>query len=155
MRFLNFGVVILFLSAVGGVCSAVPQADPPKELAGKWLASEVEIEGRKVELAIMAAFDKQELTLTIKDKSQRYSISFPKPAEDGPLPIDLKILEGPNKGKTVLCIYELSSGSGGLRICGNISGNSGKKDSVRPKEFKTGKGDESALVSLTKSPKDK
>ena len=46
-----------------------------------------------------------------------------------PKEMDIKGVEGPNKGKTFLAIYELDGDK--LKICYDLSGKS------RPKEFKT------------------
>jgi uncharacterized protein (TIGR03067 family) len=46
-----------------------------------------------------------------------------------PRTMDIKGVEGPNKGKTFLAIYELKDGT--LKICYDLSGES------RPTEFKT------------------
>ena len=46
-----------------------------------------------------------------------------------PKALDITGTDGPNKGKTILAIYELDSDT--LRVCYDLSGKS------RPKEFKT------------------
>jgi uncharacterized protein (TIGR03067 family) len=56
--------------------------------------------------------------------------------------MDITGTEGPNKGKTILAIYEITDDT--LRICYDLSGK------ARPTEFKTTKGTKLFLVTYNR-----
>jgi uncharacterized protein (TIGR03067 family) len=152
-------IPIVFVVGVA-LAGADRAADTPpealKELQGKWVATEVEVEGAKVSLKVTAVFDGRDLTISFGKESGRWSVSTPAPPNRGPKPLDLTVAGGPNKGKVALCIYELKQGNEvELRLCGNLSGNFGARDRERPAEFKTAKGDESSIIVLKRVPADK
>jgi uncharacterized protein (TIGR03067 family) len=120
-----------------GVVAAVPcfalGDDKKKEEAqidGTWMATEAEMNGKKLPKTFS-----ENLKLTLKDKDyevvaespDRGTVTYNNSAD--PKEMDIKGVEGPNKGKTFLAIYELKDDK--LTICYDLSG----KD--RPTEFKT------------------
>lgn len=112
----------------GAVCDYDKKDDA--KIDGTWLASEAEMNGKKLPKSFS-----ENLKLTLKDKEyeavaespDRGTVTYNKSAD--PKEMDIKGVEGPNKGKTILAIYELKNDK--LKICYDLSG----KD--RPSEFKT------------------
>ncbi len=101
-----------------------------KSLSGKWLVTDVEIDGKKV----TESFKNLELNL---DGSQ-YAVKMGTQTDQGTISIDtskkLKTMditgtEGPNRGKTYLCIYEFKDDT--LTICYSLD------FKTRPPEMKT------------------
>jgi len=126
---LTVGIVVaLRLSALAGDAAA----DAKKELQGTWQPIEAmigEVELTKEQLAATK--------LTIKDDG--YLVTAGETVDQGtwkidadakPKAMDIVAQEGPNKGKALLCIYEVSGDS--LTVAYSFTG----KD--RPTEFKTG-----------------
>jgi len=113
---------------------SVALADDSKKdessIDGAWVASSAELGGKK--LPKTAA---EKITLTLKkgtyevlaESADRGTVTYDDSAK--PKEMDIKGVEGPNKGKTFLAIYELSGDE--LKICYDLSGES------RPSEFKT------------------
>jgi uncharacterized protein (TIGR03067 family) len=112
-----------------------PAADKDlAKLAGKWQPTSMQIGKAKLTDAQAKA-----ITLTMEgDKYKVISIEEKGPSPDKgsikidpkakPMTMDIKGEEGPNKGKTLLCIYEIEGDA--LKICYDLAG---KK---RPTEFK-------------------
>ena len=110
-----------------------PKKDDAAAMDGKWAMTSGEMAGT----AFPAEVTKS-LTL-ILDKG-KYTVKSPGPDDLGtttidatktPKELDIKGTEGPNKGKTILAIYELDGDT--LKVCYDLEG---KK---RPTEFKTAK----------------
>lgn len=103
-----------------------PKADD-KALQGTWEVAEAESGGKPISL--------KGVTLTLEDG--KYTLksgsldkgTYTADAAKKPKEMDIKGTDGPNKGKTFLCIYELTGDS--LKVCYDLSG------AARPKEFKT------------------
>jgi uncharacterized protein (TIGR03067 family) len=111
-----------------------------ESIQGTWLPSSAELAGKQFP---------EEITKTIKLvlKDDRYTVTVGKQTDRGtckldpsakPKALDIVGTEGPNKGKTILAIYELSGDT--LRVCYNLAGKS------RPTEFKTKTGSQLFLV---------
>ena len=126
---LAVGIVIsLSLAAAAGDAAA----DAKKELQGAWQPIEAKIgEGDLTKDQLAAT------VLTTKDDG--YMVTLGDTVDQGtwkidagakPKTMDIMGTEGPNKGKTLLCIYEISGDS--LTVAYSFNG----KD--RPTEFKTG-----------------
>jgi uncharacterized protein (TIGR03067 family) len=107
--------------------------DAKKEEAkidGTWLATSAELAGKK-----LPQKEGESITLTLKkgdyelvaESPDKGTVTYNDSAD--PKEMDIKGVEGPNKGKTFLAIYELSGDK--LKICYDLTG----KD--RPTEFKT------------------
>jgi uncharacterized protein (TIGR03067 family) len=120
-------VILLSLPCVARCDDA--KKDEPK-IDGTWLAKSAEMSGKKLPKKVV---DLIKLTL----KKGEYEVVAESPdsgtvtydASTDPKTMDIKGVEGPNKGKTFLAIYELKDDT--LKICYDLSGES------RPTEFKT------------------
>ncbi len=109
-------------------------AKETKLLEGTWLPTAAEIGGQP--------FDEQTLkAMKLVLAGDAYTVTVGKQLDRGTVKLDLAkkpramdILggEGPNKGKTILAIYELNGDT--LKICYDLTGK------ARPTEFKTQKG---------------
>jgi uncharacterized protein (TIGR03067 family) len=103
--------------------------DGPK-VEGTWLATKAEISGKEMPKKVT---EKLKLTLkkgeyeVVAESTDRGTVTYDTAAD--PKTMDIKGLEGVNKGKTFLAIYELKDDK--LTICYDLSGKS------RPTEFKT------------------
>jgi uncharacterized protein (TIGR03067 family) len=109
-------------------------------IEGVWLPSAAELAGNKYPDEV-----RKSIKLVIKDG--KYTVTVGKITDQGtskmdpsakPKALDITGTEGPNKGKTILAIYELDGDT--LRICYDLSGKS------RPTEFKTQEGTQLFLV---------
>ena len=116
-------------------------AQEGKSIDGVWLPIEAELAGQKFPDEVLKA-----MKLTMTDG--KYTVTVGKSVDKGtykldpaakPPAIDITGVEGPNKGKTLLAIYEWKGGS--LRVCYDLDG---KK---RPTEFKTAMDTKQFLVS--------
>jgi uncharacterized protein (TIGR03067 family) len=100
-------------------------------LQGTWLPSSAELAGQKFSEEVLKS-------IKLVVKGDKYAVTVGKDVDEGtvklntsatPRAMDITGAEGPNKGKTMLAIYELKGDT--LRVCYDLSG---KK---RPTEFKT------------------
>jgi uncharacterized protein (TIGR03067 family) len=132
--FLAFALVISCLSAAW--------VDDAKDdaLEGAWLPSAAELGGKKfpdeVRKTIKLEVKGDQYTVTVGTKPDRGTCKLNPSAN--PKALDITGTEGPNKGKTILAIYERNGDT--LRICYDLSGKS------RPTEFKTTAGTRLFLV---------
>jgi uncharacterized protein (TIGR03067 family) len=129
MRYATLNCIALFL-----VFPCVARCDDAKKdepkVDGTWLATKAEMSGKKLPKQVV-----EKLKLTLKDG--KYDVVAESPDhgtvtydnDAKPKAMDIKGVEGPNKGKTFLAIYELKDDK--LTICYDLSGES------RPTEFKT------------------
>ena len=119
-------IVVVFFSTARS--DAIEQDEAKTD--GTWVASEAEMAGKKWS---KKAFENLKLTLkdeeyeVVAESPDKGTIKYNKTAD--PKEMDIKGVEGPNKGKTILAIYELKDDK--LTICYDLSGKS------RPTEFKT------------------
>jgi uncharacterized protein (TIGR03067 family) len=136
----TFVAILLVESAVARGDDAT-KAEP--KIEGTWRGSRAELGGKKMPDKVIAS-----LTLTLKggtyeavaESADRGTVRYDTSAE--PRAMDIKGVEGPNKGKTYLAIYELKHDT--LTICYDLSGAS------RPKEFKTQPGTRLFLVTYAR-----
>ena len=114
--------------------------DDAKSMEGTWLASAAELGGEKFP-------DEVRKTIKLVIGDGKYTVTVGKNPDRGTVKVDpskkLKEMdiigtEGPNKGKTILAIYEMTDDT--LRICYDLSGK------ARPSEFKTSKDTKLFLV---------
>jgi uncharacterized protein (TIGR03067 family) len=107
--------------------------DAVKSIQGTWLPQTGELGGKEFSQDILKT-----IKLVIKDET--YTVTAGKEPDRGtlkldpsakPKAMDIVGTDGPNKGKTILAIYEVTDDM--LRICYDLEG---KK---RPAEFKTAK----------------
>jgi uncharacterized protein (TIGR03067 family) len=109
-------------------------------IQGLWLPSSAELGGNKFP-------DEVRKSIKLEVKDGKYNVTVGKAPDKGtiklnpavkPKEMDITGLEGPNKGKTILAIYELDGDT--LRVCYDLSGKS------RPTEFKSTAGTQLFLV---------
>lgn len=123
------------------VCSSTIAADSKAEsLDGVWLPATAEIGGK-------AFPDEVRKSITLEIKGDEYNVTVGTQADRGvckvdakasPKTLDITGVEGPNKGRTILAIYERKGDT--LRICYELGGKS------RPTEFKSTPGSRLFLV---------
>lgn len=135
MRLLAFGLIfVLPLTTMA--------AEPDqKSLQGVWQLQEAELAGKPFPEEVRKA-----IKLTVKD--DKYEVTAGKELDQGSLklngaakPKEMDIIgtDGPNKGKTILAIYEQEGDT--LRVCYDLTG------TKRPTEFKSSEG---TLIFLAK-----
>ncbi len=104
--------------------------DSKPAIDGSWLATSAELRGKELPAKAAATI---KLTLNngkyevIAESADRGTVTYDNAAK--PKTMEIKGTEGPNKGKTILAIYELKDDT--LTICYDLSG------TARPTEFKT------------------
>ena len=138
--------MIAILLAHAGVarCDDATKAKP--KIEGTWRGSKAELGGKKMPDKVVS-----NLRLTLKDGTyaviaespDRGTVAYDTSAE--PKTMDIKGVEGPNKGRTILAIYELKDDM--LTICYDLSGLS------RPKGFETRPGTRLFLVTYAREKK--
>ena len=122
------GLILVFMSvtAIGG---------DAKRLDGAWVPSSAELganpfpEDILKSMKLVIAGDKY--TVTVGKAVDQGTLKFDAAAK--PKTMDIIGVEGPNKGKTFLAIYEIKDDT--LRICYDLTGK------ARPGDFKTKKGE--------------
>jgi uncharacterized protein (TIGR03067 family) len=109
-------------------------------LQGTWLPATAELAGKPFPEEV-----RKSLKLVVKD--DKYTVTAGKSVDQGtvklnpaakPKELDITGVEGPNKGKTILAIYERDGDT--LRVCYDLGGKE------RPKEFMTREGAQLFLV---------
>ncbi|MCI0695366.1 TIGR03067 domain-containing protein [candidate division KSB1 bacterium] len=139
MRHILFVLAMLFLWLPVNGCSG-PEKEDSKMVEGTWLPVDAELGGQKFPDEVLKTFK-----LTITDG--KYTVNVGEQIDKGtiklepatkPKAIDITGTEGPNKGKTILAIYDLTVDA--LRICYDLEGKQ------RPTEFKTVKDTQQFLV---------
>ena len=133
--FIAIALMLLFLSAA-------KSGDAKKDVGidGTWLPASAELGGKEFP---------EEVRKTIKlvIKGDKYTTTVGKAVDEGtvkqnakakPKELDIMGTDGPNKGKTILAIYERDGDT--LRVCYDLSGKN------RPAEFKTTAGTQLFLV---------
>jgi uncharacterized protein (TIGR03067 family) len=124
------------------LCSSAACADDAKDnaLEGTWVPSAAELGGKKYP-------DEVRKTIRLVVKGDRYTVTVGNQPDRGtcklnplanPKALDITGTEGPNKGRTILCIYDRNGDT--LRVCYDLSGKG------RPAEFKTTEGSQLFLV---------
>jgi uncharacterized protein (TIGR03067 family) len=114
-------------------CSSAAWSDEAKldALEGVWLPSSAELGGKafpdEVRKSIRLEVKGDQYTVTVGTQPDRGTCKLIPSAK--PKALDITGNEGPNKGKTILAIYERNGDT--LRVCYDLSGKS------RPAEFKT------------------
>jgi uncharacterized protein (TIGR03067 family) len=115
--------------------------DDAKKIEGTWKPTSAELAGKAWPEELV-----KKMTLVVADG--KYSVTIGEQTDKGEVKVDpakdprtMDIVGGkggPNEGKTLLAIYQLTGDK--LRICYDLSGK------ARPKEFKTAPGTELFLV---------
>ena len=105
------------------------ESDDAKKMQGRWKPVTAELAGKPYPTQLV-----QSITLVVADG--KYTVTVGQQKDEGtvkldptqkPAAMDLRGTRGPNQGKTILAIYELTDNT--LRICYDLSGKS------RPAEF--------------------
>lgn len=128
--------------ALALACSSAARGADDKDAAleGTWLPSEAELAGKKfpdeVRKAIKLVVKGDEYLVTVGTQPDRGTCKRDPSAK--PKALDITGTEGPNKGKTILAIYERDGET--LRVCYDLSGK------ARPREFGTREGTQLFLV---------
>jgi uncharacterized protein (TIGR03067 family) len=132
-----FAVLAAGLSLSPAARGAGKEDDP---FQGVWLPSSAEIAGKKFP-------DEVRKTIKLVVKGDRYTVTVGERVDKGtvkrhpstkPKGMDITGTDGPNKGKTILAIYELDGDT--LRVCYDLSGKG------RPTGFMTKEGTQLYLV---------
>jgi uncharacterized protein (TIGR03067 family) len=109
-------------------------------IEGTWLPRAAEIAGKpfpdEVRKITKLVVKGDSYTVTVGTKADKGTVKLNPKAK--PKALDITGTEGPNKGKTILAIYERKGDT--LRICYDLSGKQ------RPTEFKTTEGTQLFLV---------
>ena len=117
-------------------CGSAAWGDDAKDdaLEGAWLPSAAELGGKpfpdEVRKSIRLEVKGDQYTVTVGTQPDRGTCKLNPSAK--PKALDITGTEGPNKGKTILAIYERNGDT--LRICYDLGGKN------RPAEFKTTEG---------------
>ena len=113
--------------------------DDGKLIEGTWIAVTAELNGQKMPEDFL-----KDIKLILTDGHYTNQIDhgtyklIPAEKPEAPKAMDVNGVEGPNKGKTFLAIYELTGDT--LRICYDLAGK------TRPSEFATKAGTRQFLV---------
>src|SRR5262249_55380185 len=121
--------------------SAVWGADAKEDsIEGTWVPSAAELGGKtfldEVRKTIRLVVEGDRYTVTVGTEPDRGTCKLDPSAK--PKALDITGTDGPNKGRTILAIYERDGDT--LRICYDLSGKG------RPREFKTEAGTRLFLV---------
>ena len=126
-------LTIGFIAVLAATALAQDAATEQKAMQGKWALTTGEIAGQKLPevqlktISLVVAGDKY--TVKVGDVADQGSLKFDPSMK--PKALDIVGTDGPNKGKTLLAIYEINGDT--LRICYDLTGK------ARPTEFKTAK----------------
>jgi len=121
--------ILIVPFAFGG--DAANAKDDDKKMQGTWKPVSAELGGKpfpdEVTKTIKLVLNDGKYTVTVGDQTDEGTYKLgptKKPRE-----LDIVGIKGPNQGKTILAIYDLTDST--LRVCYDLSGK------VRPKEFKS------------------
>jgi uncharacterized protein (TIGR03067 family) len=135
--------LLLAVAVVVGLSSPSPgddAKDDAKKIQGTWLPKSGELGGKpfpdEVLKTIKLVIKDDTYTVTVGTEPDKGTCKLDPSAK--PKALDITGTDGPNKGKTIPAIYELTDDT--LRVCYNLGG----KD--RPTEFKTKEGTQLFLV---------
>jgi uncharacterized protein (TIGR03067 family) len=133
-------LVSLCVIAVIGLNAFAADSPDNKKIEGSWLPVKAELGGQPMPDEVLK-------TISMKLADGKYQVVADGHPDNGTFSLDASAkpkgmtvtgTEGPNKGKTFPCIYELQGDS--LRICYDLSG------AKQPTEFKTTPGTRLYLV---------
>ncbi len=129
------GTMVLVLGMTALAVQAADLKEEMKQLNGTWRPKSGEMAGKTMSVealkAIKLIIADDKYTVTVGDGGPDRGTVKVDPTKK-PKTIDIVGSEGPNKGKTILAIYEVSGDT--LKICYDLGG----KD--RPTDFKTATG---------------
>lgn len=116
---------------VGLLLTGNIRADDAKAMVGNWVPTSAELGGQKLP-------DEMVKNMKLSIMGDKYAVKSGQETDFGtlkldatqkPKTMDITGTDGPNKGKTILAIYELSGDS--LKVCYALTG------TKRPSEFKS------------------
>jgi uncharacterized protein (TIGR03067 family) len=128
---MKFSLMIVAAGALALFAGDDAKEKDKKQMEGVWIPAEGEIFGQKV-----PAGDLEKIRLTLK--GDKYIAAVGDMVDEGvckidpstkPKQLDITSENGPNKGKTILAIYEITDDT--LRVCYDVGGQ------ARPTDFKT------------------
>ena len=132
---------VVMLTLVLSFAPAARSGDAKDDtIEGTWLPATAELAGKMFP-------DEVRKTIKLVVKDDKYTVTVGKEVDQGtvklnptakPKEMDITGTDGPNKGKTILAIYERDGET--LRVCYDLSGKN------RPTEFKTREGTQLFLV---------
>src|SRR5262249_41140951 len=110
---------------------SIKTKDDGKKMQGSWQPVAAELGGKpfpdEVLKTMKLVLTDGKYTVTVGEQTDEGTVKLD-PAKE-PRAMDIEGTKGPNQGKTIPAIYELTDTT--LRVCYDLSGN------ARPKEFKT------------------
>ncbi len=117
-------------------------------MSGTWLPETAELAGKKfpdeVRKTMKLVLKDDKYTVMVGDKSDKGTVKLNSAAK--PKELDITGSEGPNKGKSILAIYELDGDT--LRVCYDLGGKN------RPTDFTTKEGTLRFLVTYKREKKE-
>lgn len=130
MKNLYFILLILIVSMLT-MAYADDSKDDRKLVEGKWVPISAELAGTALPEALIKTWllDLKDGKYTFKNGAEVDQGTWKLDVTKKPKTIEIKGTEGPNKGKTILTIYELTDDT--LKVCYDLSGKE------YPAEFKT------------------
>ena len=142
------GVAMILAMSVATLCRGDDtKKNDAESIDGTWLPSAAELSGEKfpdeVLKTIKLVVGDEKYTVTVGEGVDKGTVKLDPSAK--PKALDITGTEGPNKGKTMLAIYDRSGDT--LRVCYDLSG------TARPGDFKTEKGKPLFLVSYEREKK--
>jgi len=135
---------VCILTAAPLMAFSADEISDEKAMQGTWVPVKAELSGQPWT-------EEQLRVIVLKLKDGQYEVSVAGKVDRGAYTLDPKSTpkamtitgaEGPNKGKTFLCIYEISGDT--LRVCYDLSGQK------TPTDFATAKGTLLYLVTYTR-----
>jgi uncharacterized protein (TIGR03067 family) len=111
-----------------------PAQDDAKAVQGTWIPVKAELAGQAIPEAVLK-------TIVLKLDQEKYEVSVAGKTDQGtctqdpttkPKRLSIQGTDGPNAGKTFLCIYEIDGDT--FRVCYDLSG------MMHPADFATAKG---------------
>ena len=140
MKAILLALAFLLLANARPLCAADPVADDSKQLDGQWTPIAAVLGGMKIppeelkKITLTLSGDSHEVVVVGEDHIDKGTST--RDTTTTPKRLTVKSLEGPNKGKTFLGIYEFKqvNGQDAYRVCYDLSG------TAFPTEFKSVKG---------------
>lgn len=131
----------LLMTAIA-LIAPLQDAKPDADLQGTWVPAAAELGGEAETLPkdLRLTITGDHYSVVVNGQTDRGTLK-PGPKEK-PKALDIVGTDGPNKGRTIRAIYEVSGGS--LKICYALQG-------PRPSEFKTQPGDKRLLVTYKRA----
>jgi uncharacterized protein (TIGR03067 family) len=140
---------IIYIALAFSVSLAAFAADDAQAIEGMWLPAKAELGGKPMPAPVLK-------TISLKLTDGRYEVMADGHPDNGTYTLDTTTkpkgmtvigTEGPNKGKTFPCIYDLKGDT--LRICYDLSGRK------QPADFKTAAGTKLYLVTYKRKKSDR